>query len=111
MPDILKMEKLVQTLQQTVETLNLLSERLATSMDKMTETLSKTHDIIDEMAQSVNTLATKTGGALELMNKKFDKLIDTLVKLSNNSPLLNPKSVVSAGVQAAKDLVPDFLKR
>ena len=108
MPDLLKMEKLVQTLEKTVDTLNQLSERLASSMDKMTETLTATHASIDKMAQSVDTLAAKTGGALDLMNKKFDKLIDTLVKLSSNSPLLNPKSVVS---QAAKDLGLDFLKR
>ena len=111
MPDLLKMEKLVQTLEQSTETLNQLSMRLATAMEKMTSALETTQQTIDKMAQSVETLADRTGGSLEQMNSKFDKLIETLVKLSNNSPLLNPRSVVSAGVQAAKDLGLDFLNK
>jgi methyl-accepting chemotaxis protein len=94
MPDLLKMDKLIQSLEKSAETLNQLSERLASSMEKMTETLGTTQKSIEVMAQSVNTLADRTGGSLEEMNKKFDKLIETLVKLSNNSPLLNPRSAV-----------------
>ena len=107
MPDLLKMDKLVVTLEKTVTTLNNLSEKLATSMDKMTDALTKTQDTIEHMAQSVDSLSQRTSTAIEDMNGKFDKLIATLVNLSKDSPLLNPRGMVSS----AKDMVSDFLKR
>ncbi|MBN2150805.1 MAG: hypothetical protein JW839_05155 [Candidatus Lokiarchaeota archaeon] len=107
MPDLLKMDRLVETLEKTVETLNRLSERLAASMDNMTETLAKTHDTIEHMGTSIDSLSQRTSTAIEGMNGKFDKLISTLVNLSKDSPLLNPRSVVSS----AKDIVSDILKR
>jgi DNA anti-recombination protein RmuC len=107
MPDLLKMEKLVVMLEKTVNTLNKLSENLATSMDKMTDTLAKTQGTIEHMAQSVDSLSQRTSTAIEDMNGKFDKLITTLVNLSKDSPLLNPRGMVSS----AKDMVADFLKR
>nr|MDO8085075.1 hypothetical protein [Candidatus Sigynarchaeum springense] len=107
MPDLLKMEKLIETLEKTVTTLNQLSERLATSMERMTETLSKTRDTIEHMGTAIDSLSERTSTAIEDMNGKFDKLIATLVNLSKDSPLLNPRSVVSS----AKDIVSDILKR
>ncbi len=107
MPDLLKMDKLVETLEKTVTTLNHLSEKLATSMDTMTDTLTKTQGTIEHMAQSVESLSERTGTAIENMNSKFDKLITTLVNLSKDSPLLNPRGMVSS----AKDMVTDLLKR
>ncbi len=107
MPDLLKMEKLVETLEKTVTTLNQLSEKFATGMDKMTDSLAKTQGTIEHMALAVESLSERTGTAIEGMNGKFDKLIATLVNLSKDSPLLNPRSVVSS----AKDIVSDILKR
>lgn len=107
MPDLLKMQKLVETLEKTVTTLNQLSDKLATSMEKMTDTLAKTQGTIEHMAQSVDSLSQRTGTAIEDMNGKFDKLISTLVSLTKESPLLNPRGMVNS----AKDMVSDFLKR
>jgi len=107
MPDLLKMDKLVQTLEKTAATMDSLAEKLAASVDKMTESLAKTQDTIDRMAKSVDNLSQKTGNAMENMNVKFDKLIETLVQLGKDSPLINPKSVMTA----TRDMVSDFLKR
>ncbi|MEX2683545.1 MAG: hypothetical protein Q6373_018355 [Candidatus Sigynarchaeota archaeon] len=107
MPDLLKMEKLVDTLEKTVTTLNQLSENFSAGMEKMVDSLVKTQNTIDHMAKAVESLSERTGAAMENMNGKFDKLISTLVNLSKDSPLLNPRSVVSS----AKDIVSDILKR
>jgi ABC-type transporter Mla subunit MlaD len=116
MPDLLKMKAMVDALERTIQALETMSDRLEKTMDRMAGTLQETQDTIKQMASSVDSLADRTSTAIENMNQKFDRLIDTLVSVSTESVLLgknplSPRSLVNTAKDLTDSLVPDFLKR
>ena len=116
MPDLLKMQAMVDALEKTIQALGTMSDRLATTMEQMVATLKETQDSIKQMATSVDALADRTSTAIEDMDQKFDRLIDTLVSVSQDSVLLggnplSPRTIVNTAKDLTDSLVPDFLKR
>ena len=110
------MQAMVDALEKTIQTLETMSVRLGNIMEQMSGTLKETQDSIKQMTTSVDTLADRSSTAIENMDQKFDRLIDTLVSVSKDSVLLggnplSPRTIVNTAKDLTDSLVPDFLKR
>lgn len=96
------MKEMVEKLERTAVVMESLSDRLATSMDRMTGTLEATRESIERMATSVDAMAKSTTASMDAIATKFDTLVDTLVVVGKEfkNPL-DPKTIVSG----ARDLI------
>ncbi|MHA1371087.1 MAG: hypothetical protein ACTSWN_01425 [Promethearchaeota archaeon] len=100
-PDLLKMEKMVESLQGTRDALENLSNNISASLDRMADMLKATNDTLLEKLTSLDHKLDRTADSIDKLSNNFEKLNENLKLLLLP---LNPTSLTKNIQEKARDI-------